>query len=71
MDLSRFERRAKPKLIRCWFGKLTPEQQAEVLAAKAAKHTQETIALVVEEDFKVHCGESSVSNHFTGKCSCD
>lgn len=71
IDMSMFERRVPPKRVYCWFGKLKPAQQEAVDAARGAGHTQKTIAAVVSEDFGVKIVDTAISNHYTGKCTCD
>ena len=67
-DLSEFDAIAPAKLG-CWFSRLTEDQQAKVTAAKAAGHSNPTIAKVVTS-WGVESTRSPVANHFAGACGC-
>ena len=68
--LDEFESAGPLKPARCWFARLTAEQQEKVAAAHEAGYSQPTIARVVNS-WGVAVSRSRVGEHLRGSCSCD
>ena len=69
-DLSEFDAIAPPRVIGCWYARLTPEQQQKVTDARTAGHVYPTIAKVVSGWLGSNISDRRLSEHFTGSCPC-
>ena len=71
-DLSEFEALGKPRRrnMGCWFLRLSPEQQAKVIAAQEKGYNYTQISNVVTS-WGVEIGSTALGDHFRKSCACD
>lgn len=69
VDLSEFGPITRPGAGRCWFARLTPEQQAKVVGAHELGHTYTRIASVVT-GWGTPVSDGTVGTHFRKGCAC-
>ncbi len=69
IDLSELEAQRTIRKNRCWFQRLTSEQQHEVVAAREAGITFVNIARMLK-GWGEHLTSPSVSRHFSDDCTC-
>ena len=71
-DLSEFEAIGPPNHHggKCWFTRLTEDQQAKVNAAHAAGYNYKQIQTVVNSQWGIDVGSKTIGTHLTGACSC-